>query len=54
MSITFLLQKKYTGSNCWLKFFYGNGGSAEKKRETAGNSLKNNGGYQHFFDNFRR
>ena len=37
-------------SKFWLKFFYDNGGSAKKKRETAGISYKNNGGYRRFLE----
>ena len=38
------------GSKFWLKFFHDNGGSAEKKRESAGVSYKNNGGYRRFLE----
>ena len=34
----------------WLKFFNDNGGSAEKKRKTAGISYKKNGAYRHFLE----
>ena len=36
----------WPGSKFWPEFFYDNGISVEKKRETAGISYKNNGGYR--------
>ena len=41
------------GRNFGSKFFYDNGGSAKKKRETAGISYKNNSSYSRFLGNFR-
>ena len=41
---------KEPGLKLWLKFFYDNGVSVEKKRETAGISYKDDGSYRRFLE----